>query len=378
MANTNTVTYVIPQLLAQGLKALREMSILPRLVNRAFETSAAGKGSTIDIPIPSAIAVNSVTPSYVPPDDAGVSPTEVTITLDQWMEAPFFLNDKEFTQIIDGTIPMQASEAIKALANTVDSAILAQYVNFYNYAGVAATTPFATDTGEFLDARKALFDTLCPASDRFVVLDTDAEANALGLRAFQDTGWRGDNQGIMDGMIGRKLGSDWYVDQNIPTHTAGSGALATTDATGYLAGLKTVTLAAVGTGTILVGDVIEIADAGGTYTVTSGDDNVANGGSISFEPGLRTTLSQATKAITVKATHVVNWAAHRDAVAFVSRPFAASDPMGLGTFVSSVDDVSGLALRLEVSRQHKRTRFAYDILYGVQTVRPEYGCRLAG
>ena len=75
---------------------------------------------------------------------------------------------------------------------------------------------------------------------------------------------------------------------------------------------------------------------------------------------------------------MVNLNVHRDAFALASRPFAGADPMGLGTYMSAVDPVSRLALRLEVSRQHKRTRFSYDILYGAQLVRPELAARMAG
>jgi hypothetical protein len=378
MANTNTVTNVIQQLLAQGLLALRENAQMPRLVNRSYESIAGEKGSTIDVPIPSAIAAQAVTPSYVPPDDAGVSPTSVSIALDQWVEAPFFLTDKELLEVQEGTIPMQASEAIKALANDVDDYIFSLYTSVYGYAGVAGTTPFQSDLSEYLDARKALNNQLAPMDPRFAVINADAEAEALGLRAFQDASFRGDADGIIKGQIGEKLGAMWVMDQNVPTHTAGTASGATSDTAGYAVGVKTVTLASAGTGTILVGDVITFANHAQTYAITSGDADVSNGGTISFYPGLTTALPGSAQAITVKATHVVNLNFHRDAFALASRPFAGADPMGLGTFMSAVDPVSRLALRLEVSRQHKRTRFSYDILYGAQLIRPELAARIAG
>jgi hypothetical protein len=375
LANTNTTTYVVPQLLAQGLLALRQMAVMPRYVNRAYEATAGEKGSSIDVPIPSAITAQPVSAGNTPPDDAGVSPTSVNIPLSQWYEAPFFLNDKEMLEVQSGTIPMQATEAVKALANNVDNAILALYKDIYGYAGVAGTTPFGADLAEFLDARKTLNKQLAPTDPRFVAIDPDAEANALGLRAFQDAAFRGDRDGILNGQIGFKLGSTWFMDQNVPTHTAGGWTNAGTTTGTNAAGATTVNLTG-GSGSILAGDVVTFAGDTQTYVVVT-PTGTAPTTAIVISPALKIAASNS-NVVTVKASHVANLAFHRDAFAFASRPFAGADPMGLGVFQSAVDPISGLTLRLEVSRQYKRTRFSYDILYGVKTVRRELACRIAG
>lgn len=83
---------------------------------------------------------------------------------------------------------------------------------------------------------------------------------------------------------------------------AGTASGATTDATGYAIGLQTITLAAAGTGTILVGDTISFDGHGIRYTVTAGDASVANGGTVSFTPGLTAVIPASATAITVQGT----------------------------------------------------------------------------
>lgn len=374
----NNLVNVIPQILAQGLLALRGLTVLPRLVNRDYENAAASKGDTIDVPIPSAIPAQDVAPGATPPATADIGPTKVAIPLNNWKEAPFYLTDKDQTEAIRGVLPMQASEAVASLAEAVNASIFAEYPGIYGFAGAAGTTPFASDVSAATEARKVLLNQKAPLAFRRIVLDPDAEANALGLRAFQDASFRGDTAGIIEGQIGRKLGFDFFVDQQVPSHVAGTASGATTDAAGYAIGVKTVTLAVAGTGTILVGDVITFAGDDQTYVVTAGDTDVSNGGTISFEPGLAQAIPTSATAITLKATHVVNLAFHRDAFALATRPLEA-EGNGLGNIImSQADPVSGLALRLEVAREHKRTRWSFDILWGVKLVRPALACRVAG
>lgn len=369
----NTLTAVTPKLLAQGLMALRQFAITPRLVNRRYEELAGERGSTIDVPIPSAIVAQAVSPAATPPSTADVSPTTVPVVLDQWFEAPFYLTDRDMLEAMNGTIPMQASEAIKALANNVDSYILGLYKKFYGAVGTAGTTPLASSTADATGVRAVLNRQLAPLDDRYVVMNPDMEANALNLRAFQDASYSGNVQAILEGQLNRKLGFTWFMDQNIPTHTAGTAASYLINGTMTL-GTKTLTVDG-GSGTLVVGDLITIAGDPQTYVVTAAMANA--GTSISIEPGLQRVPAD-NAAITRVASHVVNLAFHRDAIAFATRPLA-QDGQGLGAIImSEVDPVTNLALRLEITREHKRTRFSYDILYGAEVVRRELGARILG
>jgi len=368
----NSFTNVIPQLLAQGLVALRQQSIMARIVNRGYDALSGEKGSTIDVPIPSAVVVGDVAPAATPPAvTSELSPTKVSIQLNKWKEASFYLTDKEMIESMNGVIPMEASEAAKALANQIDSDILALYKDIYGFVGTPAVTPFGLDTTAYLLGRKVLAQQLAPMEPRYMIIDPTAEANALALRAFQDASFRGDAAGIINGQIGMKLGALWAMDQNVPTHTAGTWSAGTATGT---AGTKAVTING-GTGSILVGDIVLFAGDTQTYVCT-GATGTAPTTAIAVEPALKT--SPSTSAITFKASHAVNLLFHRDAFALAMRPFAGADPMNLGNYSSMVDPISGIALRLEVTREFKRTRFSYDVLYGVATARRELAVRIAG
>jgi len=375
----NTLTNVIPQLLAQGVATLRENSVMPRLVNSNYSALGAQRGSTIDIPIPTAASVTAVTAANVPPvnPNTDIVPDTVAITLNNWNESDFTLTDSEIRQVLNGTIPMSAAEAIKALANQIDSDLMSLYKTIPYYCGTPGVTPFSASTTEATQARKILNNNAVPLTDRRFVMNPETEANALDLRAFQDMSFSGDASAIIDGKVNRKLGFDFFMDQNAPTHTNGTQNGAYTVNGVAALGAKTLTLQ-VGAGTALIGDIFTIAGDTQPYVVTA---NCAGGAvPILFSPGLKIATAGGEAITFVGAASGVfdhDLAFHRDAFAFVSRPLADED--GLGNIIESViDPVSGIALRLEVSREHKRTRYSFDILYGFATVRQEMAVRIFG
>src|SRR5574343_215239 len=84
--------------------------------------------------------------------------------------------------------------------------------------------------------------------------------------------------------------------------TIGTAVGATTDTTGYAAGLSTITLASAGTGSIVVGDVIRFGnDPDNEYIVTAGDASVAGGGTVSFTPVLVTAIGTTATPIYVQS-----------------------------------------------------------------------------
>ena len=265
----NDLSKVVDKLLAQGLLALRGTCVMPRLVNSDYSNLAAQQGASIDVPIPSAIKAQAVTPGATSQDTGDISPVSATIKLDRWMEAPFYLTDKDLMEANRGVIPMQASEAVKAIANDVNATLLGLGRKFYGMVGTPGTTPFSTVV-DATNARKVLNRQLAPVNDRRIVLDPDAEAAALGLSGFADVSKSGDARPIIDGTIGRKYGFDWAMDQQVPTFEASvmtEGALTVNGANE--AGAQVVSLAkATNAAGLKEGDILTIAGDAQTYVGT--------------------------------------------------------------------------------------------------------------
>lgn len=122
--------------------------------------------------------------------------------------------------------------------------------------------------------------------------------------------WRGITADCIDfGRRGYHFGTNTrYIElegdvESVGTQGGARGA--TTDATGYAIGVGTVTLAAAGVGLIQIGDTIKFKGDSTLYTITAGDTDVSDGGTISFTP----TLAQA---IPAAETEIIFWSTVSD------------------------------------------------------------------
>lgn len=379
MAGAIVTTNILETAVSFALGTLRERIVLAKVCNRDYEEQLTGQShmATVNVMVPAAVAVRSVTPDVVPPAVTALTPTSVAITLDQWNEAPFAIDDKGIQQLKDGIVPRQLEEAAKAMANDIDDylwGLTHGADGFYSYAGVAGTTPFSSNLSEYLDGVALANNSLMGDDPRTMIIDTAANSKALGLRAIQDASYRSTEEGgLVRGSIGNILGAEWAYSQNVPSHTnTGTGTIIVNDAS-VSVGDTTLTWDGGGTAPA-AGDIFTVAGDTQTYVVSSTTSTV-----ITQYPAAKVAWAD-NAALTFKATHVVNLLIHRDAIALAIAPkrLTAMTAARRANIATAIDEESGLGLTLEVSDQHYQTQWSLSAFYGAKVVRRSHGVRIAG
>ena len=384
----NSLSNIMPKILAKGLLALRERCVMPRLVNTDYGSDAAQKGTTIDIPISTAIGTEDVSPSNVLPTSGGRTPDLVQVQLDKWKKnSPFHLTDKELLEVDKNAhyVPMQVSEAVRGLANQVNADIFAAYTDIGNLVNPAGD---GIATADIISARKLLNQSMCPAENRSAVVNFGCEADLLTLAGFSTHEKAGlSTQSIqVEGEIGRRYGFNWIADDACPLHTGGDtlGVGTPLLVADIAIGARTISIDGVTNGKILkAGDSFTLEDDPTYYTCTADNTAAATAHTnVAISPAIKQ-ANVADKAVTfidanASSAGRVALAFHRDAFAFATRPLMASaSDLAMGSnMMSMTDPLTGLSLRLEVQRQYKRTTWEFDMLYGVKCVRPEFACKI--
>lgn len=386
---SNTLTTAMYKIVAQALPILRETALGPRVVSLDYQNLTARKGQTIQAEIWPEKTPYDITPSATPltPDDT--TPTNVSVTLDNWKGANFHATDKEIMEVATEAqmLPRNIEQCIRALGNEVSSSVFLNYKKSYGVVGTAGDTPFsnATDRTAAKDASQVaakLTQQLAPKTgDRFGLLDENAYAEATVLPQFSHAEKRGNNNVVEDASLGIQYGLNWLHETNLPTHTAGTAKDATVTCTDANAVGDTVVTLAVGAGTatLVEGDIITFANHTQTYVVASAATLTTGGVAVTLgnTGGLVAAVdgSGTPVAVTVTDDHAVNLCLHRDAIVLVSRLLERDT--GNPTAVIN-DPVTGLTLRLERVRQNKQTMWEFDILWGTETFRDQFMVRLLG
>jgi len=277
---------------------------------------------------------------------------------------------------------------MRAITNQIESDLATNiYQNASRGYGTAGDTPFGSNFNEVAQIRKILVDNGMPTDDGMasMVINSTAGVNLRNLANLQSVNTAGNDQLLRQGTLLDLQGMMFKESAQIKTHTAGTSASATTDATGYAVGSTTITLDSAGTGTIVAGDLITFAGDTNKYLVTSGDADVSNGGTITIAaPGLRVAIAASATAITVvkdgtTLDYTANLGFHKSAIELGIRPIAT--PFGGDAAVDMMtvqDPFSGLVYQISAYKGYKKAMFEVSALWGYKVWKPEFTAILVG
>lgn len=381
----NTISSIVPDIYEALDVVSRELTGLIPAVTMNASAERAGINQNIVVDVEPAGNVSNITPAMTVPDPTGQTSgsTVIQITKSRAAEFGFIGDDQKKLNTGPGYLSVRANkiaQAIRAVANEVESDLAGLQATFSRAYGTAGTTPFGT-ANDYTDASnvlKILKDNGSPQSDNQLVINTAAGANFIGKQSAVNSA--GTDSMLRQGVLLDLAGMPLRESAQIADFTAGTGASATTDASGYAVGATVLTLASAGTGTILAGDVVTFAGDSNKYVVTSGDADVSGGGTITLAaPGLRVAMSTATKAITVVASAARNMAFNRSAIVLAARAPARPEEGDMAEDVIVITDPrSGLSMEFAMYKGYRKVRYEVGLAWGVKNIKPEHTALLLG
>lgn len=380
-----TLTGLIPTIYAAMDQVSREQTGFIRSVSIDANAARAAVGQAVMSPVVGPMVAEDLTPGNVPADTPNQTINNVQVTVTKSRSVPFGITGEENRGLNSaGTTELvnqqRIAQAIRTLANEVEADLGALHTRASRAIGTAAGTPFGTagNLTDFASARRLMEENGAPLSDlRMVLGSTSVER----LRGVQNTLFRvneaGSDELLRTGTIGtvQGFGVAWspQVRAAVPV---GTGTSYTTSAATLSVGQTSIPVIT-GSGTILAGDIITIANDPNQYVVATGVS--APGTIVLQEPGIRVAQASGARNITIVAATTRNMFFHRGAIVLAARAPAMPDGGDSADDVLTITDpVSGIAFEFCVYRQKRQTRWEVNLAWGVAAVQPRHMGLLIG
>lgn len=329
--------------------------------------------------------------------------TQVPVTLNTQFGVDIQFSSQDLALSIDDFRDRFIKPAIATVANRIDRDGLLLHQQVWNSVGTPGTTPNAILT--YLLAGVKMDDDATPMDGlRCVVITPLMQATIVdalkGL--FQQAAEIAEQ--YRKGMMGTAAGFEWYMDQNVSTHTVGplGGTPLVNGASQTGASIVTDAWTSSAANRLLRGDVIQFAGVNHVnpqsrqsngvlqdFVVTADVDSDSSGNAtIPIDPPLTTSgaFQTVTGSPANNAAITINGAAntvtpqgmafHRDAFTLASADLPL--PRGVDMAAQVSDKQLGLSIRMVRAYDINQDQFPcrLDILYGWAALRPELACRV--
>ena len=226
ITSANVANAIVKLVAAEALPSLMGNLIMGNLVNRDFEPTLANAGDTVNVPIPPVMQANNLAQQGVV-QFQNPNLGNAQIVLNTHAEASFQIPDITKVVAVPDLLRLYMQPALVALAERIESDLLATYSQFTNHFPVgSAGSPITEATIDL--AETALFDSKVPASKpKYLVVDSNTYSQMRQIPRFSeynsalDAGVRA----LIDGNIGKL--KDFFVFRSQFVPKTGSGPVTT-------------------------------------------------------------------------------------------------------------------------------------------------------
>lgn len=378
----NVLTNLIPDLHQALDEVSREMVGFIPSVARNSAAERAAVGENIIVPVSTAMVAQDCTPAMSVPEPSDMTYSDTSITITKSRNVNFGLNGEEYLGLNNGVganyiIAENFKQGVRTLVNEMESDVAtAALLGASRAYGTAGTTPFATDLAAAAQVRKILDDNGAPASDRSLIIDTNAGVNLRSLKDLTSVTDSGTTMTLRQGELLPLYGLSIKESAGIQTFDAGSATGVTV--TSATEGATELTIKAATSGTFEAGDYITIAGDTNKYLVMEKVTAAATNKIKIAAPGLRVDAADGA-AVTVVSDSVRNVAFTRNAIQLVTR--APALPGGRDSAVDSymlTDPRSGLTFEVRIYDGYRKMRAEVAAAWGVKAIKPEHIAALLG
>lgn len=331
---------------------------------------------------------------------ADTTENKVTLTVNSQRHVPMRFTSNELTMSIDDFSKRHIEPAMSVLAAKVENDAFNMVDEVYNNVQAGTAVSFA----EILSGRKQLVDNLAPASERYALLDTQANVDLVdALKGLFNNQEKISKQNI-EGMMGRTGGMDFFENTLIGNHTSGAegggSAYLCNSATAQVGSatnpISMSLIVDTGTKTVKEGDTFTIASVNRVHPESKADTgelqqftvlaDFTGAGTISISPAIIATgpYQNCTAGAANNAKLTFNGAAstaYKQSLLFQKGAFAfatADLVLPSGIDFASRQVLDGISMRLVRDYDIVKDRFLtrLDVLYGYKVLRPQLACKI--
>jgi hypothetical protein len=367
--------------------------VFARLSNKTYKEDFTVKiGQTISYRLPVQFVATKATGLAV----QGVTENYGQITINTPGQVAWEFADIDLNLTIDQYDERYTTPAAISLAQQMDNDGAALAASVYNAVGTVGTA-ITFDTMQ--NAKQFLDEFAVPMNSRYFALSPLMERQVQGdlMKFFTPADTFKDIVG--EAALGRMVGADGYMSQNLQYHTSGTAAGLSLHVAAA-EGDTTVALRDSGSGTLTNGDILTFTGTTpmnavnpksgvslgrarqfvvvGNYTLASGSDTI-----VTISPAIhasgpyQTVTGLAGTTVTVTLAYASHWESlmwQKDAFALVSVP----PPIRKSQTFSQVLESQGVGMRFmlvyDVTNEVEIARM--DVLYGWQAIYPNFAVRI--